>query len=100
MSILLADEAGFGAVRNTDPATSRRAARRNAHGREEKYALILTFLGLNGPSTNEEIAVGIGAVQISDISPRVSEMLQDHKLVAVGTKKSSRGSAMRVVDIA
>ena len=100
MSILLADEAGFGAVRHTDPATSRRAARRNAHGREEKYAQILAYIGLQGPCTNEEIAIGVGAEQISDISPRVSELLHNHKLVAVGTKKSSRGSAMRVVDIA
>lgn len=103
MSIIMANEPGFGAVRNTDPQTSRVAARRNSFGRESKYVEILAFIrGVGHPVTNEEIAAGLGCEQIGDISPRVSEMLNSKPpmLVKAGIGRSSRGSAMRLVTLA
>lgn len=97
---LLATDDGFGMVRNTDPHTSEEAAKRSSYKKMMQYEIILEFVKARGPVNNEDIANYMEASQISDISPRVSELIHQGRLKADGTKRSSRGSKMRAVVVA
>lgn len=89
-------ENGHTKARNTDPQTSKDAANRNG-GNEARRLEILAFLSSYGPATNEEIAVALDIEQIGTISPRVTELLREGRVVESGRKKNSKGNSMRVV---
>ena len=100
MSILLADEGGFGRARNTDPATSTEAAASVNVSEREMQVLDALFALTEG--TNEGIADWLANYYArpeipSNVSPRIKP-LRDRGLVEYAgyTKKSRQGSMCKV----